>query len=178
MTYIDNRDWPEYNAQLVRRGEFYLDLSCVKNWSWELREMNRKKTGAPYKYPNTFITFASIIYSFLRLPYRQLEGFIGRLSTYEPGLVAADYTTLHKRISKQKLEIEIPENDAVVAVDSTGIKPTSRSKIISNHPLFWLILGSIIDIMSINARKLSHRFFQLVLAPSYSCSCHVQCANI
>ena len=39
-------------------------------------------------------------------------------------------------------------------------------------------LGSIIDIMSINARKLSHRFFQLVLAPSYSCSCHVQCANI
>ena len=56
--------------------------------------------------------------------------------------------------------------------------PTSRSKIISNHPLFWLILGSIIDIMSINARKLSHRFFQLVLAPSYSCSCHVQCANI
>ena len=57
-------------------------------------------------------------------------------------------------------------------------QPTSRSKIISNHPLFWLILGSIIDIMSINARKLSHRFFQLVLAPSYSCSCHVQCANI
>ena len=58
------------------------------------------------------------------------------------------------------------------------VNPTSRSKIISNHPLFWLILGSIIDIMSINARKLSHRFFQLVLAPSYSCSCHVQCANI
>ena len=105
MAYIDNREWPEYNAKLVRRGEFYLDLSCVKNWSWELREMNRKKTGAPYKYPNTFITFPSIIYSFLRLPYRQLEGFIGRLSTYEPGLVAADYTTLHKRISKQKLEI-------------------------------------------------------------------------
>jgi len=37
MDYIDNRNWPEYNAQLVRRGEFYLDLSCVKNWSWELR---------------------------------------------------------------------------------------------------------------------------------------------
>jgi len=61
---------------------------------------------------------------------------------------------------------------------TTNLNPTSRSKIISNHPLFWLILGSIIDIMSINARKLSHRFFQLVLAPSYSCSCHVQCANI
>ena len=126
MDYIDNRDWSEYNAQLVRRGEFYLDLNCVKNWSWELREMNRKKTGAPYKYPHTFITFASIIYSFFRMPYRQLEGFIGLLSTYEPGLVAADYTTLHKRISKQFLGIEIPETDAVVAVDSTGIKVTNR----------------------------------------------------
>jgi hypothetical protein len=40
--------------------------------------------------------------------------------------VAADYTTLHKRISKQSLEIQIPENDAVVAVDSTGIKVTNR----------------------------------------------------
>ena len=126
MIYIDNRDWPEYNAKLVRRGKFYLDLSCVKNWGRELREMNRKKRGAPYKYPNTFITFASIIYTFFRMPYRQLEGFIGQLSTYEPGLVAADYTTLHKRISKQSLEIEIPENDAVVAVDSTGIKVTNR----------------------------------------------------
>jgi hypothetical protein len=126
MTYIDNRNWPEYNAELVRRGEFYLDLSCVKNWGRELREMNRRKRGAPYKYPNTFITFASIIYAFFRMPYRQLEGFIGKISVYEPGLVAADYTTLHKRISKQDLGIEIPENDAVVAVDSTGIKVTNR----------------------------------------------------
>ena len=126
MEYIDNRNWSEYNAKLVRRGEFYLDLSCVKNWGRELREMNRKKRGAPYKYPNTFITFASIIYTFFRMPYRQLEGFIGKISVYEPGLVAADYTTLHKRISKQSLEIEIPENDAVVAVDSTGIKVTNR----------------------------------------------------
>jgi hypothetical protein len=42
--------------KLVRRDEFYLDLNCVKNWSWELREMNRKKTGAPYKYHDSFMT--------------------------------------------------------------------------------------------------------------------------
>ena len=107
MIYIDNRDWPEYNAKLVRRGEFYLDLSCVKNWGRELKEMNKRKRGAPYKYPKTFMTFASIIYSFFRMPYRQLEGFIGRISAYEPGLLAADYTTLHKRISKQDLGIDM-----------------------------------------------------------------------
>ena len=48
------------------------------------------------------------------MPSRQLEGFIGRISAYEPGLLAADYTTLHKRVFKQDLVIDIPENDAVV----------------------------------------------------------------
>ncbi len=128
MEYIDNRNWKEYNAQLVRRGEFYLDLECVKNWQRELREMNRKKPGSPYKYPDSFILFASIIYSFFHMPYRQLEGFIDRLGTFVPGLISADYTTLHRRISKLALQIQIPENDVVVAVDSTGMKVTNRGE--------------------------------------------------
>ena len=106
MIYIDQRNWPEYNAQLVRRGEFYLDLQCVKNWNSELRKMNRKKSGAPFKYPNAFIFFVAVIYSFLRMPYRQIEGFIGKISKYEPGLVAADYTTLFRRISKLALQVK------------------------------------------------------------------------
>ena len=38
MSYIGNRDRPEFYAKLIRRGEFYLDLSCVKNWGRELKE--------------------------------------------------------------------------------------------------------------------------------------------
>ena len=60
------------------------------------------------------------------MPYHQLEGFIERIFAYEPELLAADYTTLHKRASKQDLGIDIPEKDAVVAVDSTRIKITNR----------------------------------------------------
>jgi hypothetical protein len=128
MTYVDSRNWKEYNSQLVRRGEFYLDLECVKNWQKELKQMNRKKSGAPYKYPNSFILFASVIYSFFHMPYRQLEGFIDKLGTYVPGLIAADYTTLHRRISKLALQIPIPDEDVVVAVDSTGMKVTNRGE--------------------------------------------------
>ena len=87
--------------------------------------MNKRKRGAPIKYPKTFMTFASIIYSFFRMLHRQLEGFIGRISACEPGLLAAAYTTLHKRISEQDLGIDIPESNAVVAVDSTEIKVTN-----------------------------------------------------
>ena len=70
MIYIDNRDWPEYNAKLVRRGEFYLDLSCVNNLGRELKEMNKRKRGAPYKYLEIFMIFASITYFFIRMPSR------------------------------------------------------------------------------------------------------------
>ena len=66
MDYIDNRNWKEYNDKLVQRGEFYLDLECVKNWQRELKQMNRKKSGAPYRYPNSFILFASVIALLLR----------------------------------------------------------------------------------------------------------------
>ncbi len=90
--------------------------------------MNRKKSGAPYKYPESFILFSSVIYSFFHIPYRQLEGFIGKLGTFVPGLIPADYTTLHRRISKSALQIPIPEDDVVVAVDSTGMKVTNRGE--------------------------------------------------
>ena len=57
------------------------------------------------------------------MPYRRLEGFIGRIFAYEPGLLATDHTTLHKRIFKQDLGIDIPEDDAV---DLIEIKVTNR----------------------------------------------------
>jgi hypothetical protein len=112
----------------VKRGEFYLDMNCVKNWCIELAEMNHKKHGSPFKYPKSFILVAAIIYSFMRMPYRQLEGHIGKLSTFIPGLKNADYTTLWRRITT--MPIPIPpfseKEDVVVAVDSTGFKVTNR----------------------------------------------------
>ncbi len=90
------------------------EMNSISIWvAWriggrELKEMNKRKRGAPYKYPKTFMTFSSIKYSFFRMPYRQLEGFIERIFAYKLELLAADYTTLHKRIFKQDLGIDIP----------------------------------------------------------------------
>ena len=48
------------------------------------------------------------------------------MSGFVPGLRSADYTTLWQRISNLELNIPVPDNDIVVAVDSTGMKVTSR----------------------------------------------------
>jgi hypothetical protein len=88
--------------------------------------MNKHKNGRPYRYPETFIQFGGLAYAFLHLPYRQLEGFLRALGGFVPGLKSADYTTLWQRISNLELNIPVPDNDIVVAVDSTGMKVTSR----------------------------------------------------
>ena len=126
MINLDKRNWPEYNEKLVKRGWFYLSTDFVKNWDKELKKMNKRKNGRPYRYPETFIQFSGLAYSFLHLPYRQLEGSLRALSGFVPGLRSADYTTLWQRISNLELNIPVPDNDIVVAVDSTGMKVTSR----------------------------------------------------
>jgi hypothetical protein len=126
MINVNKRNWPEYNEKLVKRGWFYLSTDFVKNWDKELKKMNKRKNGRPYRYPETFIQFSGLAYSFLHLPYRQLEGFLRALSGFVPGLRSADYTTLWQRISNLELNIPVPDNDIVVAVDSTGMKVTSR----------------------------------------------------
>ena len=126
MINVNKRNWPEYNEKLVKRGWFYLSTDFVKNWDKELKKMHKRKNGRPYRYPETFIQFSGLAYSFLHLPYRQLEGFLRALSGFVPGLRSADYTTLWQRISNLELNIPVPDNDIVVAVDSTGMKVTSR----------------------------------------------------
>ena len=126
MVYEDTRNWPEYNSKLVKRGWFYLSTDFLKQWDDELKVMNKGKNGRPYIYPNSFIQYCGLIYSFLHLPYRQLQGYLQALSGFVPGLRSANYTTLWERISQLDLNVPIPENDIVVAVDSTGIKVTNR----------------------------------------------------
>jgi len=66
------------------------------------------------------------------MPYRQMEGFVRKLATFIPGLRAADYTTLFRRIQRLDLSLKVtPEllaGDVIIAVDSTGIQVTNRGE--------------------------------------------------
>jgi hypothetical protein len=65
----------------------------------------------------------SILHAYI-LPYRQLEGFIHALSAHVEGLKTPD-TTIAWRAARMKLDLDSrvkPGCDAVIAVDSSGIK--------------------------------------------------------
>jgi len=129
---MSNRDWRAYNAALVRRGEILLDLGIMKGWKRELADMNKGKEGASYEYPGSFIRLLAFVHVYLRLPYRQLEGFVRMLSRHVDGLKAPDYSSMAWRI--QRLDVKLDEDLAesnepvIVALDASGIKVTNRGE--------------------------------------------------
>jgi len=123
----DTRDWKKYNDQLVRRGEVYITLDFMENWDTEIQHMNEGKRGRPFIFPHSLITFLGFLHVAF-LPYRQMEGFLRKLSQYIPRLRAADYSTICKRMINLELglaEQNIP-HDVIVALDATGMKVSSR----------------------------------------------------
>jgi len=88
------RDWKAYNAALVKRGEILLDLRIMKGWRRELADMNEGKEGACYRYSDSFVRLPAFIHVYLRLPYRQLEGFAKMLCNHVDGLNAPDYSSM------------------------------------------------------------------------------------
>ncbi len=121
-----------YTERLVKHGEFYLSFDFVDQWDDHLSQMNAGKCGRPFQYPEPFIAWMAGIHAFLQMPYRQMEGFVRELATVIPGLAAADYTTLFRRIQHLDLSLtvtpEVLAEDVIVAADSTGIKVTNRGE--------------------------------------------------
>lgn len=105
--YIDTRNWPRYNAQLVKRGEYLLDFDWVRNWDLELEKMNKNKVGRKYEYPNSLIKLQSIWHTH-RLPFRMIEGITMRL--YEMAQLPAcnDYTTVNRRVNGLDVTLDAP----------------------------------------------------------------------
>lgn len=127
----EERDWPAYNERLVKRGEFFLSPDFVDTWDEEVAAMNAGKPGRPFEFPESFIEFMAVWYTFFQLPYRQLEGAARQLAEFLPLPKAADYTTLWTRIRALDLEVQLPaqtDGPVVAAVDSTGVKVTNRSE--------------------------------------------------
>ena len=124
------RNWKRYNEQLVKRGAFYISLDFLENWTAELNGMNTGKRGRPFVFPHTFMRFMAFLHVAF-LPYRQMEGFLRKLSEYIPAVHAADYSTICKRMNTVAIGepfLDITDGDVVVAVDSSGMKVSSRGE--------------------------------------------------
>jgi hypothetical protein len=126
------RNWPEYNESLVKRGELYLTFTFLDNWDNDLEKINRDKLGRKFESPPAFIQFLMMVHVIFNLPYRQIEGFLRKLSDIVPQIKAADYTTIWRRGTKLDIKLadtlKESEEPVVIALDSSGIKVTNRGE--------------------------------------------------
>src|SRR3989338_7783286 len=60
--YIDNRNWKEYNEELVLRGVYYINPEFLYLWNDEIKKMNAEKVGEPYLYPESMIKFLAVLH--------------------------------------------------------------------------------------------------------------------
>ncbi len=98
----------------------------------KLARMNAGKPGRPFRILKVLLRGWLAIYTFLQMPYRQMEGFVRKLASFIPGLVAADYTTLFRRIRRLDLSLEVtPEKltDSPKMLSPPSIAPGSRLRI-------------------------------------------------
>jgi hypothetical protein len=126
------RNWQEYNESLVKRGEMYLTFGFLESWERDLEKLNRGKLGRRFAYPWSFIELLMMIHVIFRLPYRQLEGFLRKLSELVPEIKPTDYSNIWRRGTQLKLSLPdtilASDEPVVIAVDSTGIKVTNRGE--------------------------------------------------
>ena len=129
-------NWREYNESLVRRGELLFDTDFLLNWRAELKEMNKGKEGARFRYPNSLIWLLATVHTYL-FPYRELEGFLRVVSVHIKELKEVpDFTTIWWRVSRIKMKLDPSvhlNEDVVIAVDCTGIKVANRGEWIRRH---------------------------------------------
>lgn len=120
--FIDRRDWRAYNEELVKVGEYLLDLDWVEGWDNDLTLMNAGKVGARYKFPKSLIELQAIWHA-KNFPFRTIEGMtrdlckIGQLPDYN------DYSTTNRRMNQLDYILDVPKSESIaVFSDGTGLQ--------------------------------------------------------
>lgn len=120
--FNDNRNWKEYNEQLVKRGTYLLDLELVKGWDNELVEMNKRKVGQPFIFPVSLI-FLQAIWHAKNNPFRMIEGLTRELVLIAGLPAYNDYSTINRRVNKLDIKLDLPNSDNLVLFnDGTGLQ--------------------------------------------------------
>lgn len=122
------RNWPKYNQNLIKRGEFYLNPQFLSSWNKEIKQMNAGKIGQPYFYPKSMIEFLAILHV-KNFDYRALEGMIKTLSNnYKFQFPIISYTQICRRVNKLNINFETNEENLIVAIDGSGEKVSNRGE--------------------------------------------------
>jgi len=103
--YEEKRDWKAYNKKLIKRGEFYINPRFLNTRNEEIKEMNHRKEGNPYLYPDFMVEFLTILHV-KSFDYRALEGVMTALSPKFNNFPVISYTQICRRVNKLDVDFK------------------------------------------------------------------------
>jgi len=127
----DKRDWKEYDKQLIKRGEFYLNTSFLETWLEEVGEMNKGKVGEPYLYPESMIQFLIVLWHLF--PLRTLEGIMRSFSKKFLNFPVISYSQIRRRILAFQPLFKPKKKGLHAGSDGTGLQVGNRGEWIREH---------------------------------------------
>ena len=123
--FIDKRDWKDIDKTYINRGEFLINPRFLETWNKEVNELNRRKVGEPYIYPDSLIEFAGYFHE-RGFNYRECEGILEGLSkNYKYEFPVISFSQFYRRLNGLDFDFEIIENNLICGVDGTGEKTTN-----------------------------------------------------
>ncbi len=150
--YQDNRNWPKYNEELVKRGTFYIRPSFLKTWNEEIEKMNDRKVGQPYLYPESMIKFLAVLSP--KYDDRALEGIMRAISEMTYNFPVICFSQINRRLNALDLTFPVKEDniifDDVVGCDGTGIKVSNRGDWIRHK---WKVQRGWIKVVVLGNKK-------------------------
>ena len=129
-------NWPEYNANLKKRGdiEIWLSQELIDHWYAEARIYDG--TGSSKYYRDETIIACHELRQVYKLPLRQAQGFINSLLRLMNLQVSCpDHTTMSRRLKALKIKApryrkhsQMDDSVAAIALNSTGLKRFGRDE--------------------------------------------------
>ena len=118
---LDQRNWLEYNEELVVRGELLLDVDWVESWDEEVAMMNHGKRGAPYVFPESLIKLQAVWNQWIGV--RGVEGITRSLVEVAQLPQFNDYSTINRRVQKIEPCFALPKHGFCSAsTDGSAVK--------------------------------------------------------
>ena len=125
--YEDNRDWKDYNEELVSGGEYYINPRFLDTWLEETHEANTGKEGRPFLYPDSMIEFLAIL-QVKGFDYRALQGIMRALSKRLGHFPVISFSQIRRRVVRLDSSFKAKADNLVVGIDGSGLKVQNRGE--------------------------------------------------
>lgn len=135
---MSKRNWSAYNESLIERGHILMDIGFIKSQRIELKNMNNKKVGRPFLYPDSYVQFLAFLKIGFTISYRTVQGIVRGLAEYIRIMEEIHFTQLRRRIKRMctnfrdNYKNEKIDESITLVIDASGLTISKKGTYIED----------------------------------------------